>query len=322
MVSIIVPAYNAERYLRQCVQSVLAQTYSEWELILVDDGSTDSTPSICDELRGNDERIHVIHRENGGPSAARNSGLDVAKGCHILFLDADDLLPPEALGVLVNEAGRSGADIVSGLPVKFSGENPPEAKCRVESSHVSGAEEAVASILYQEGLEDSFSYKLFDSRLWRDHRFREGIRYEDLDLMYRLVLDNAASVAVTDAEVYYYRQHPGSYIHTFTLGRSVVLDVTARLTSYIADRYPALLPAARSRELSANFNILLLLLLNRSKLIKKASRENSREDAERIKREIDSLRRRCVEKIRSLRRGVAHDPRARLKNRLASLLPI
>lgn len=307
--------------MRQCVRSVLAQTFSDWELILVDDGSTDSTGKLCDAEAHCDPRIRVIHRENGGLSVARNSGLDMAEGSRILFLDADDLLPPDAIKVLSAEADRSGADIVSGFPVKFSGDHPRQARCRVGHSHIMDAEGAVASILYQEDVDNSFSYKLFDARLWRDHRFRPGIYYEDLDLMYRLILENEASVAVTDAEVYYYRQHQGSYIHTFSLRRSVVLDVTARLTGYMAQRYPTLLPAARSRELGANFNILILLILNRKRLLDRVRRENSPEEVEKFKKEAESIRRRCVERIRSLRREVAADPRVRLKNRLASLLP-
>lgn len=322
MVSIIVPTYNNEKYLRQCVHSVLAQTFTDWELIIVDDGSTDSTGRICDEEAAKDPRIRVVHRENGGVSVARNTGLDIARGSRLFFIDGDDLVPPDALRVLVEEADRTGADIVSGRTVKFSGKNPPSQKCRIDISRMMDAQEAVACILYQEDVDNSFYSKLFEARLLKNYRFREGIIYEDLDLMYRLILENGASVAATDAVVYYYRQHSSSYLHTFSLRRCDALDVTARMTAYIAAHHPSLLPAARSRELSANFNILVLLLLNRWRMINRAKGEDSAEAAARMKGKATAIQRRCVAKIRNLRGGVARDRRARLKNRLASLLPL
>ena len=97
LISIIVPVYGVEKYLRQCVESVLAQTYSCWELILVDDGSTDGSTLICDEYAAADQRITVVHQENGGLSFARNSGLARAKGCMVTFLDADDIWLPNKL---------------------------------------------------------------------------------------------------------------------------------------------------------------------------------------------------------------------------------
>ncbi len=101
-VSIIVPIYNVEKYLPDCINSILAQKYRDFELILIDDGSTDSCPRICDENAEKDERIRVIHRINGGVSAARNSGLDVAKGIYIAFCDGDDYWKPDYLQQLVD----------------------------------------------------------------------------------------------------------------------------------------------------------------------------------------------------------------------------
>ena len=88
--SIIIPVYNVEKYLKQSIQSVLDQSYEDFEVILIDDGSTDKSPAICDELAEKDERVKVIHKQNGGVSSARNEGIRQAKGDYILFLDADD----------------------------------------------------------------------------------------------------------------------------------------------------------------------------------------------------------------------------------------
>ncbi|MCD8266101.1 MAG: glycosyltransferase [Prevotellaceae bacterium] len=112
--SVIVPVFNAGEYLRECVESVLGQSFREWELLLVDDGSTDGSGEVCDGYALGDGRIRVYHKENGGVSSARNVGLDEAQGEWIAFLDADDYLPPRTLEALVEEARASGADLTIG----------------------------------------------------------------------------------------------------------------------------------------------------------------------------------------------------------------
>ena len=111
-VSVIVPVYRVEKYLDQCVASVCAQTFTDWELILVDDGSPDRCGAMCDEWAAKDGRIRVIHRENGGPSAARNSGIVNASGEYLFFLDADDRLFPSAVQAMVDYAEQTAAELV------------------------------------------------------------------------------------------------------------------------------------------------------------------------------------------------------------------
>lgn len=112
IVSVIVPVYKVEKYLRECVDSILNQSFDNFELILVDDGSPDSCPSICDEYKAKDRRVAVIHKNNGGLSSARNAGLDAAKGRYILFVDSDDYIKKELLSVCVKKIKESKADIV------------------------------------------------------------------------------------------------------------------------------------------------------------------------------------------------------------------
>lgn len=108
--SVILPAYNAERYLEKAVRSVLDQAFSDWELILVDDGSRDGTGALCDRLAGEDSRVQVIHQENGGLSAARNAGITAAAGEYLAFLDADDYLAPAAYEKLFAALDETGSD--------------------------------------------------------------------------------------------------------------------------------------------------------------------------------------------------------------------
>lgn len=112
LISIIVPIYNVDSYLRKCFDSIISQTYSDFELILVDDGSTDDSPKICDEYARKDDRIIVIHKKNGGVSSARNAGLDIAKGKYIGFVDPDDYIVSEMYECMVNAIEKYKSDMV------------------------------------------------------------------------------------------------------------------------------------------------------------------------------------------------------------------
>ena len=130
LVSIIIPVYNTEQYLAHCIESVLSQSYIDFELLLIDDGSTDESGAICDSFLESDNRIRVFHKENGGVSSARNVGLDNSNGEWVFFLDSDDLLPNEALEVLVSRVNY-GVDMVYGGIRKFD-----EVKDNIETINV------------------------------------------------------------------------------------------------------------------------------------------------------------------------------------------
>ena len=111
-ISIIVPVYNVEKYIRRCLDSIAAQTFTDWECICVDDGTPDASGKICDEYAQKDGRFVVIHKENGGVSSARNVGLDVAKGEYVTFCDSDDWVEKEMLEVFYNTALKNDAEVV------------------------------------------------------------------------------------------------------------------------------------------------------------------------------------------------------------------
>ena len=112
LISVIIPIYNAEKYLRECINSVLNQTYKNFELLLIDDGSTDGSGTICNEYANNDSRVKVVHKQNGGVSAARNSGLELAKGEYVAFVDSDDFVNENYLLSLYKKAIETNADLV------------------------------------------------------------------------------------------------------------------------------------------------------------------------------------------------------------------
>ena len=124
LISIIVPVYQVDKYLERCVNSILSQTYKSIELILVDDGSPDRCGAICDEIAQKDNRVRVIHKQNGGLSSARNAALDIAQGEYITFIDGDDMIHPRMLEWMIQELESSGADIVSTGLTSFHKDTP------------------------------------------------------------------------------------------------------------------------------------------------------------------------------------------------------
>lgn len=212
MVSIIVPVYNISEYLPACVESLRKQTYTDVEIILVDDGSMDGSGALCDEYASEDSRIRVVHKENGGLSSARNAGLEVAAGEWILFVDGDDYLVQDAVKLLTEVATRHpDADFVHFLYQETDGSWQPEAQDREEQ--VLTEVSAFFRYLYDMGgVAASSCTKLFRRALFRELRFREGIRHEDEELMTRL-LPNCQKAVYTHLLLYGYVMRHSSIIH-------------------------------------------------------------------------------------------------------------
>ena len=203
LISVIVPVYNVEPYLRKCLDSILNQTYRNLEIIIVDDGSTDDSGKICDEYH--DSRIQVFHTENRGLSAARNLGLDHAAGQYIGFVDSDDWIEPDMYEVLLNKALETGADVVE-CGVYITSQNKTEEKKR-RNSILSGAD-AVGELL-QDKLADNAWNKLYIKQCFLTIRFPEGMIFEDIATTYK-VFAAANLVAIVDAVEYHYIRRRGS----------------------------------------------------------------------------------------------------------------
>lgn len=294
MISVIVPIYNAEKYLRECIESILAQTYTDWELILVDDGSTDSSGSIADSYASTDPRIRVLHIENGGVAMARNIGILNSKGENITFIDSDDYIYKDALSRLKDIIRITDADIVIG---GFdSGKKYRRTKYRHEKIKVLNPHESVEDLLFQKRIPSSPWAKLYKRHLF-SIKFDNYKCYEDLDLIFRQLL-MSKKIAYTDSPVYFYRSTKGSLINSWGVHRLDVLDVTERIEDYMTRNHPELVKAARDRRLSANFNIFAL-----------ASQHDDREVADR-----------CWSIVKQYRNESLFNPRVRLKNKGGILL--
>lgn len=191
-VSVVIPVYNVEKYLNECVDSMLKQTYSSYEIILVDDGSTDSSGSICDEYAAKDNRISVIHKANGGLSSARNAGLEKAKGKYVYFLDSDDYIVEQAIKSLAEKAENDSSDIVFFDAVSFADE---EDNFKVSQNYIrkhSYKTDKGAKVFSEMQKNDEFHSAvplLFIKKdlLVKNHiRFKVGIYYEDMLFTYQV----------------------------------------------------------------------------------------------------------------------------------------
>lgn len=217
-ISVIIPAYQVESYLRECVDSVLSQTYQDYEVILVDDGSTDGTAAICDAYARADNRVTVIHQKNGGLSDARNTGINSAAGDYVLFLDSDDFYSCcDALSMLAERAQITGADVIQFSYEKYdeeSGSREPYLKTNDSMPTVLSSAQQL-EYLFAHGLYiASACNKMIRRSLLDEHlRFKKGIYSEDIDWCARLLVC-AQSFDYLAEQLYSYRQHSSSIRHT------------------------------------------------------------------------------------------------------------
>ena len=243
LISVIIPVYNVKPYLRMCADSVFSQTFRNLEIIFVDDGSTDGSGELCDELAAEDPRVRVIHQENGGLSAARNTGIDASTGAYLYFLDSDDAISPVTIVHLWTACVRTKADAAVGDFIRFSEEAVPEER-RKFTSQAFGTEEALRRMLMNEGFGHQAWGKLFRRGLWEKYRYPKGLLYEDYAVIYDVMMGAEKVAAVTDA-LYFYRMQAGSIMHSRIGERNLtLLDTSARVTDMISKEYPTLRGAA------------------------------------------------------------------------------
>ncbi len=215
--SIIVPIYNTEKYLRKCIDSILAQTLTDFECILVDDGSTDNCPSICDEYAEKDPRIVVIHKPNGGQSDARNKGLDIAKGDYIGFVDSDDYIDTNMYEDLYNLA------VTNGISMVVCKINYIDANNSISSAKENETCQCIIYDAYNDLINDfssinekiyfSVCCKLFSRDIFKNIRFPKGLLYEDAYITLDL-LECCDKVLFVDKCYYNYIYRQGSTMNS------------------------------------------------------------------------------------------------------------
>lgn len=241
LISIIVPIYQVEKYLDRCIESIVQQTYKNLEIILVDDGSTDSSPFICDAWCEKDPRIKVIHKENGGLSDARNAGLNVANGMFIGFVDSDDWIHNEMYQHLHEKIMEDKADIAAcGIKLVFEDGSPSKMLTK-SGDYLLNTNDALRALMEETLLKDPVVNKLYRKSVIQDTLFPVGKVHEDVFWSFRII-GAANSVSIIDAPYYYYYQRNGSIMGTsYSLRRLDSLEARAQCVEYISKKYSNLI---------------------------------------------------------------------------------
>ena len=244
LISVIVPVYNVEQYLNRCVESIVNQTYRNLEIILVDDGSPDNCPAMCDSWAERDSRIKVIHKANGGLSDARNAGMAVATGELMGFVDSDDWISPEMYQLLYENMQQNDSDI-SACGVQLVWEDGTKPRALTKSGKcVLNAEDAMCAIIEESWLKQPVWYKLYKTELIKDILFPVGKYHEDVFWSYQAI-GRAQKVSVSDRVGYYYVQRSDSIMGDgYSLKRLDALEAMVMRNDYIKEHFSTLMPHA------------------------------------------------------------------------------
>lgn len=243
LISIIIPVYNVEKYLKECLDSVTNQTYKNLEIILIDDGSTDSSGEICDEFIKKDNRIRVIHKQNGGLSSARNAGLDIMQGEYLAFVDSDDIIDESYIQTLFDMIQKYNTKISMIGFCKFKNikeldeykNQNSNSKDFVLSSH----DIFKLSFLPYNAFMTTAWTNLYNKEIFKNLRFREGILFEDTDIYFEIIetYNSSKSVAFCDKKLYFYRQQEDSIMKKFNEKKLSKIEIANKFADKIVEKY-------------------------------------------------------------------------------------
>ena len=260
LISVIVPVYNVMNYLKQCLDSIIQQTYSNLEIILVDDGSTDQSGSICDKYEERDSRITVIHKKNGGLSDARNAGLSKCKGDYISFIDSDDYISPYFYEILMGVAEKKSCDIVAlkaGTNFWDKEEKPVLAKSKEEFTACYCHSAVVLERMLYQDIETGAPLKIYKKETFENVWFPVGYFYEDVATTYKPFI-NAGECAIVESNIYAYRKRKDSIIRqSFSPKKMSCLDIFDQLINDKQLQEAGLQKAAKSRVYAMTYSVFL-----------------------------------------------------------------
>lgn len=249
MVSVIVPVYNVEAYLKKCIDSILRQRYQNYEIILVDDGSTDNSGAICDRYAARYECVIALHKENGGLSEARNHALPHIKGQYVTFVDSDDYIEDDYISNMVNVLDEETDMVIAPYIVESA-----EGKIiKDESRHLQkkpekmSAEQALKELCYERKIHTSACAKLVSKELVENFPFPAGKKFEDLFTIYKMI-GSSGVISLIPVPSYHYVQRNGSIRNSaWDPYMFDIMEASDSLLSYINNKYPGVRPAAVHR---------------------------------------------------------------------------
>lgn len=263
VISVIVPVYNVEQYLTKCVDSIREQTFYDIEIILVDDGSTDSSGRLCDEMAKEDSRIRVIHQENGGLSCARNTGIFVAEGEYLGFVDSDDYVEKDMYELLYNNLIKEKADLsICGM---FDCYQDRKIGINEPYYQVMDTSEAIQVIFAGKLVGGASAVnKLYKKSLFQSVRYPEGKTSEDAFVIVDILMQCDQIVADSTQKYYYYHRENSITTRKFTREQFDVVEAYQKNERLIRTYYPELTVAAMGRLCWANFTVLDRMICSRA----------------------------------------------------------
>lgn len=257
-ISVIVPVYNVAEYLPNCINSILAQTYSNLQIILVDDGSTDACPEICDNYAQQDSRIQVVHQVNGGLSCARNTGIALATGEYLSFVDSDDYLHPEFYQRLLDAIKSTGADVAVCKFVQVSDlttNNPGTHQATVYK----GRQEIMRNFFNRNCAASVVAVnKLYKRNIFGEHRYKVGIIHEDEELTYKVFYDCSTVVYISDTLYYYYVRENSITTKKYTERNLQIFDILKSVIQFYEEHME---PELQKRAIIRYFKMLQINIL-------------------------------------------------------------
>lgn len=262
-ISVIVPAYKAEQYLDRCVKSILEQTYPDFELILVDDGSPDGSPILCDKWAEKDSRVHVIHKKNGGASSARNAGLAIAKGKWVFFSDSDDWIDNKALETLYRMVNEYGVSMAIGR-IQVVEENIDRNAALNENIYMLSRENLLDRFFRVNGEPDTHSVcaTLIRRDILEDYHFIEGKMNEDVEACYYLARKCEGAVYTSKPVYFYFKNVEGVTNSGFSKKKLDLLDVWDIVQKQVEQFTPGYSYACEINCKRARFTLLTQMSLN------------------------------------------------------------
>lgn len=263
LISIIVPVFNAEKYLTKCLDSILGQTYKNIELLLINDGSTDGSPAICDKYAKTDKRVKVLHKENGGVSSARNMGLELGKGDFVSFVDADDWLELDAISRIIQNISEYNCDAVI---FEYSIVDENNLKQHKNHAHLQGVMNTEKAVECTISPVSRFVWsKVFSRKILEGIKFDNSIHFGEDTLFACEALSNAKSVYYMAEPVYnYYQSSESATRMDFNPRLFSGVIAYKKLVDFAQNSYPAIVDVAQSAYKNLVVNVLKILMQNKN----------------------------------------------------------
>ena len=239
LISVIVPVYNVDNYVKNCIESIIRQTYKNIEIIIVDDGSTDKSGEICDEIAECDSRIEVYHKGNGGLSSARNYGIKQAEGNYYVFVDSDDWIKDTMVECLYSAVIESNAEIACCGRIIIDDKGNKE-ELHIDENRSFSCKEIIEKTVFDEKIGVAAWGKIYHKSLFEEIIFPEGEIHEDVAIIYKL-FDKCNIIYAINRPEYYYRNNPaGISKQKYTRNYNVVLKHNLQNELFISEKYPEL----------------------------------------------------------------------------------